>query len=418
MNFINSSMYTLAQTLAKMFVGFVIIKLIAVTSGPVGVSNFGFFQNISLIYVMLCGGLAVTGVTKVISESPIRTKNIFCKFNSIGQFTYNASIYGTLSVGALLGGYFLLSEQYSIDTILYFSLGLFFVFFQSKVLIFNAVLNGFYQIKQLAQVNIWASIISLSFALCTYYYYPKWQLLSISIPLGYFVVYFFTEKKNIRFYRNKKLNIDLGSSLIIKKYAFFGLVSAISLPLCQITIRNYLSVSYSAHDAGIWQGLIRFSEVYLVFVSSALSVYLVPKISSSRCKNEIINIVKKVFSATVLVSVLGILLVYLFRNTIITVLFDESFLEMSELFIYQLPGDFFKILSWVIAFSLLGMGGVKIMIILEIIFSVTYVTMSLFLLDTYGLLGAIIAYTINYGIYLLAILIMFGVKVGKYETLS
>jgi PST family polysaccharide transporter len=165
-------------------------------------------------------------------------------------------------------------------------------FFHAKVLIFIATLNGLFKIRELSRLHILASVFTLIISALIYYFYPDWRLAIISLPLGYAIVFFIIRKKRNRLYQYyNSVEIDKNAKESIQQYAIFGVISAICLPASQLIIRTYIANDISVHDSGIWQGVIRFSEVYLILISSALSVYLIPKVSNmkdGKCINRLV----------------------------------------------------------------------------------------------------------------------------------
>src|SRR5690606_17800592 len=105
---------------------------------------------------------------------------------------------------------------------------------------------------------------------------------------------------------------------------------------------------------GYWQGMMRISDGYLMLITTALSTYYLPKLSSlttnKDLRNEIINgyklIIPLVFS--------GCILIYFLRFFIIKLLYTTDFIAMENLFLWQLIGDFFKLSAWVLAYLMLA----------------------------------------------------------------
>ncbi|EFP96985.1 LPS biosynthesis protein [Vibrio caribbeanicus] len=418
MNFASTTLFTVAQTVMKMLAGFVVIKIVASLSGPEGMSNLGVVQNVNLIYVMLCGGIMATGITKNIASND-RNKSLFGIFNSVKSLESKLSIIASIIVVIVIVLlYFLSSHDYQ-NLMLLIIISLVLTFFHAKVLIYISALNGLFKIRELSGLHILASVFTIIISTVTYYLYPDWRLAVVSLPLGYAIVFFIIRKERNRLYRYyNRIEINKSAKESIQQYAIFGVISAICLPTSQLIIRTYIANDISVHDSGIWQGVIRFSEVYLVLISSALSVYLIPKISNMKDGKCIKRLVYHFVGIVSLVSIAGMFAIYSMREYIIVILFDDTFEEMASLFLYQLPGDFFKIISWVFAFSMLGLGSVKKMLILEVIFSLTYVVLSILGVNVLGVKGAVVAYSINYVLYFFAIGIIFGVEVGKHKKKS
>ena len=81
---------------------------------------------------------------------------------------------------------------------------------------------------------------------------------------------------------------------------------------------------------------------------------------------------------------------------------------MKPLLTFQLLGDIFKIGSWLLAYTMIAKAMTKTFIITEIAFSVSFVVLSYFFMDRFGIIGATYSFCINYGLYW--ILMFFIVK--------
>ena len=80
---------------------------------------------------------------------------------------------------------------------------------------------------------------------------------------------------------------------------------------------------------------------------------------------------------------------------------------MKELFLWQLLGDFFKIMSWILAFVMVVKSMTKKYIFTEIFFSISLVLLSYIYVIKYGVVGATVSYGINYFLYLIVMLFLF-----------
>ncbi|HQS78587.1 MAG TPA: oligosaccharide flippase family protein, partial [Sulfurovum sp.] len=97
------------------------------------------------------------------------------------------------------------------------------------------------------------------------------------------------------------------------KYSAMALTSAISIPLSHMYLRDYIGTHIGWDEAGYWQAIWRISETYLMLVTTTLSIYYLPKLSSlqdrSELKHELLH-GYKIIMPLVIVMALGI---YLFR---------------------------------------------------------------------------------------------------------
>jgi PST family polysaccharide transporter len=187
-----------------------------------------------------------------------------------------------------------------------------------------------------------------------------------------------------------------------------ALITAIFLPLVTIVIRNYIIDNIGMKEAGYWEGMNRISNYYLMFVNSLLALYILPRFSEinkiKEFRKEVLNFYKTLMPA----FGIGLVLVYLFRDFIISIIFSNEFRPMEDLFLWYLLGDFVKVLSVVIAYQFLAKKMFWHYMITEVFLVLLIYFSSIYFIDLYGLRGATIAHFVTYLFYFGVILLIFG----------
>lgn len=160
-------------------------------------------------------------------------------------------------------------------------------------------------------------------------------------------------------------------------------------------------------DAGYWESMNKLSAMYLMIITSSLSVYFLPKLAEIKTDTAIRKEIFKAYKIILpfLAGALGI--IYVFKFIIIRILFSEEFLPMSDLFKYQLIGDFLKISSLLLAFLMIAKSMTVRFITTEILTSASFVLLSLYFVKGNGVVGITQAYMLNYGMYLILMVILF-----------
>jgi len=80
---------------------------------------------------------------------------------------------------------------------------------------------------------------------------------------------------------------------------------------------------------------------------------------------------------------------------------------MESLFFFQLLGNIFKVASWLLAFLMLSKAMTKLFIVTELLFGFGYFGLVFVFLNLIGLQGAVLAYCVNYFMYLMVFVIIF-----------
>ncbi|CAA7193882.1 O-antigen translocase [Chryseobacterium potabilaquae] len=397
------------STLIKLVTSYVTVKVLATIIGPSGIAMMGQLQNFTTILTTLGAGGINNGVVKYVAEYQEEPHVLRSVLSNGFKITAYLSIFiGFIII--LLSGYLstliLLDSQYYYIFIL-FGISLFFLSINN---FFLSVLNGYKEFRMFIVVNIVTSLIGLVFTICLVSLFNIRGAL-ISIVSYQAVVVFFTiiYIRKLGWFQ-KSFLWGAWNKEMIKKYAFYSsmaIVAAGTVPVSQLIIRRFLIDAYSITDAGYWEAINKISGLYLMVFTSTFSVYYLPRLSEIKdqlaLKNEIIK-TYKIFSPLLIVSLISI---FLLKNLVISVLFTKEFYPIKDLFLWQLLGDFFKIVSWILAFVMVAKSMTKIYIITEISFSVLQIVISYFLINHNGALGATQAYCINYFIYFVVMLMIF-----------
>ena len=215
----------------------------------------------------------------------------------------------------------------------------------------------------------------------------------------FFVSIIILKNENWLKYFNLKANLDIILSKKYLHYSLMTIVTASTVPLAQLYVRSYVIKNISIIDAGYWESMNKLSAMYLMVIISSLSIYYLPRLSELKTKNELRKEIFKVYNFIIPLLIFGLISVFFLKKYIITILFNDTFMPMQELFAFQLIGDFFKIASFVLAFNLVAKAKTKVYIISEILGTISFLVLSFHFVNIEGVLGITRAYMINYVLY-------------------
>ncbi len=402
MKLIKTTLFSSIITFIRIATGFISNKVVAIFVGPSGIAILGQFVNFFNILLTFSNGAISTGVIKYTAEFESDKKQFKRLMNTSLMITVYCSLFAAvfLMIFSSLLSNFLFSTNFYSKPI--FFIGLTIVFYSLNNLILS-VLNGRGEIKKYTIINSLGSLVGLILTIVLVYYYKIIGAI-YSLVFAQAIVFIFSiilVSKEFWFssdFFNFKID-----TLILKKLSHFSLmaiVASITLPISHIFLRNMITDRFGINNAGIWQGMMRISDGYLLLITTSLSVYYLPKLSSIynnklKLKYEIFS-GYKIIIPTILFSEFIILF---FRDNLIILLFSKDFVSMSSLFFWQLAGDFFKILSWILSYLLLAKSMTKIFIISELFFSLTYVLFGYIFTNYFNLMGISIAFFVNYFFY-------------------
>lgn len=409
MKLIKTSFFSGIITLIRISSGFISSKVIAIYTGTSGVALVGAFSNFITIVLTFANGAINTGVIKYTAEYEEDKE----KLKSLFSTSLKISFYCSGIVGILL---LLLSSFFSNLVFVTDAYSYLIKIFGGTIILYSlnslliAILNGKKQIKVYTIVNTIGSIVGLLFTLILVYFFKlegALYALVLSQSIVFFVTVFMIAKSdwyNINYFKNR-FDIDIFKKL--SHYSLMAIVTALTVPVSQIVLRNMLIGSLGVESAGIWQGMMRISDGYLMLITSSLATYYLPKLASLHTDEELRFEIKQGYKIIIPAVFFSCIVVYFLRFLIIRVLFTSDFNQMSDLFFYQLLGDFFKMSSWILGYLLLAKSMTKLFIITEIFFSFLYVVFGFLFVEYFGIVGITIAFAVNYFLYLLYMIIVF-----------
>lgn len=409
MTLIKTSLLSAISTIARIISGFITTKIVAVYIGPSGLAFLGQFQNFISILISFATGAINGGVVKYTAEH----RDNYAEKQKLWSTALRISLGASIASSFLL---FIFHNQLSMlffkddayaSIFLIFSATLIFLVLNSLLM---AILNGQKEIKKLITVNIIASIIGLIVTGTFAYWWGLYGALlafTINHVLVFGVTFVFVLKSEWFVIRHFTHKFDAEYLKKLSKYTLMAIISAITVPVSQIVIRNYIGESLSWDDAGYWDGIWKISMTYLGLITTTLSIYYLPRLSEIKDHMEMRKEIFYGYKILIPITIFLAGIIYIFREMIILILFTEAFMPMKELFAYQLLGDVFKISSWLLAYLMVAKTMTKLFAITEIGFSLSFVLLSIWFTNEYGLIGVTMAFALNYLIYLLLMIYLF-----------
>jgi O-antigen/teichoic acid export membrane protein len=413
MTLVKTSIRSFIATAIKLVAGLVISKAVAVYIGPAGLALVGQFQNFSQLVMTAAQGGINSGVTKYTAEYGKDDKRIPILFGTASKISFFASLVvgaGIVIFSQHASLHFLKSEDYSYIFVIF---GFTIVLFVINSLLLS-ILNGLKEIKTWVMINIIQSVYSLIFTtLLIVWLGLDGALIALvtnqSVIL--LIVLWMLRKHAIIKAENFKEKFYTPEAKKLAGFAAMAITSALTVPVSHLIVRNYIGETLSWEDAGYWQAIWYISTMYLMVVTTTLSVYYLPKLSEITEKSELRKEVHqgyKIIMPIVIVISVGI---FVLKDFIIWLLFTEEFAPMRELFLWQLVGDVVKLGCFLIGYMLIAKAKVKIFIYKEIFITVLFASLAIFFIDLYGLIGVTYAYVLAYLVNYLILLYVYKYKI-------
>lgn len=393
----------------KILTSLVSNKVAAVFLGPAGVALLGQFYN----FTSMAMSFATVGINSGIIKYTAEYYDDDSKRNSILSTGFLLTVIGSLLVSGVV--YF--GRYYFSDTILHSRkyvqvfniLSTTLILFALNSFLFS-VLNGFKEFKKIVAVNISTSIVSLAiavFLIIRYGVHGAFLGVILSQTLIFFITLLIVAKSRWFKLENFTAGIDKKSIAKLLKFSSMAFTSIFAVTFIQLQIRNYIIQHISIADAGYWQGITRISEIYLLFITTTLSIYYLPKLSELKSDEELRREILKGYAFLLPLTVISSLLILIFKSFIVSKLFAETFQPMEALFLFQILGNILKISSWLLAYLMIAKVMTKMFIVTELLSGFTFYLFTIYFVDHYGIVGATYSFCLNYFLYLLSMVIIF-----------
>lgn len=406
---------TSMSTLVRMCTGLVSVKIVAAIIGPAGVALVGQLNNFSTIALSLATGGINSGITKYVAEF----KNDTSRIKQYLATAFKITVACSLIVGLLL---LLLCKQLSSLIMMTPQYWYVFAIFGVTILFYGlnnmlvSIVNGFKQFNKYVKVSIISSIFGVAFtvALVLLWGLPGTLISAVTFQsLMIFVSVLMLRK--LEWLRKDWLIGKFKKTIATQyfRYSLMTLVSAFLVPISQMLLRGYVISEISITEAGWWEGMNRISNMYLMVITTSFGVYYLPRLSEISNRLELRHEIIKCYKVIVPLLLCGFAVIYFLRFFIVKLLFTNEFTPMTQLFIWQMAGDFFKICSWLLSFLMVAKSMTKAFISTEVIFTLSYLTLGYIFVRLNGIVGLCQGYLSNYIIYMITMLVIFRSIIRK-----
>ncbi len=395
----------------KIIAGILISKFIAIYIGPQGMALIGNLRNFSSAIQSIAISGLYKGVVKFISQFKNDAVELTRTLSTVFYFGFFSSILMAFLCyyNAEFINNFIFSNNYNYTYVIEI-LAIVLPFYALNMFAFS-IMNGFSKYKILLLINILGQILGLLVTLLLI-----WQenidgaLIAVVITPALNLLITIV---GIAFRQNlmssiKITNVSLSMLNNLSPYMIMALVSSIALPIVMIIIRNYLIAEIGIKEAGYWTAMTRVSDYYLMFINSLMALYILPRFAEINSRREFRKEVFSFYKTIMPVFLVLLLIIYLSRSLLVNILFTEDFRPVEDLFGYQILGDVMRVLSMVIAYQFLAKKMFAHFIVLEIFLFVIMYFSSIFLIDEFGLKGAVMGHCLSYIMYFGIILLIFG----------
>lgn len=408
-DFLKSSSWSFTAVVFRALGGLTINKLFAVLLGTSGISLLSHFQNLTSLFTLLPSEGVNRGIMKYWSD-PELSKEEKRKIFKTGLWI--TTVIFLLSFGAL----FLWQGEYFFDRfILELTTKQFLIVFIPAVLLM--LLSGYLNsiILSLRRIRVYAAINILGLFLlvgCVYagVKYGTIDQALLSFAVGYGLMAFIA--LGYLLYKRKQVNLGFGkpdwkSTGRIGKFIAMAISAIVFGRLLDFIVRDYMIDYFGLDRTGLWQSVAKMSTSYLLVFTGTVGVVYYPKMASLiHDRLALRKYVSRVLGFVAMISVLSLGVYFLNKEFFLKLFFDQGFERAAYLVRYQVIGDLFAILSYLLAYLLSAKVETVKYIGAQLISALIYVGVISVLLEQYDLESLTLGYMWRYIGFFLVLLIM------------
>ena len=382
-------------------------KIFAIYIGADGIAQVGDLKNIISFLEQFSILGTSNGLVKYISEN----KNDKNQLNNLFSTTFIfAAIASFFSFIILFFGSELLNDLVFGTDSNYgyvFKILSFLIPFIGINAILGSLINSLSNYKLYSRLNLFAIIVStLAIGYLTMTNGITGALLAICIiPLIQFLSYLiFFLKESLVYINLSKLFSSFSFKNKLVSYSFMTVIVVFFINVTDVFIRNLIENTVSKSEAGYWTAMTSMSKIYMQFLAAIFPLYILPKYSNIRNTFEFRKEVMMIYKMLLPLILTGMLLVYLFRDSLIKGLYTEDFIAMTNFFRWQLLGDFTKFVAIVLSYQFLAKGQIGYFIFTELLSVFMFYVLSVYFINIYGTEGVVIAHFLRYILYFLVVI--------------
>lgn len=398
MNIARAGFYSAMATAARLLAGLVVIKFVAGFAGPEGVGRLGQFMSLMSLLAVLAGGGISAGIVKYVAEYRHDAQKL--------SRLLAAALWYALCASCLMGCAALLLGRpialWLLGDARYENLVRVLAVAQLGIALVNymlAVINGFMDVRRLALIQVLGSVLSVALVVGLSHWLQLYGallalvvsqllLLIVGLPAWWRSPYFQRSMLRIRF--------DREMSLRLAAFSVMTLTSALLPPLINIAVRNHLAVQFGWQQVGYWQAVSKVSDAYLLFLTTAINIYYLPKLASTHERASLLQELRTAYRYLMPAVIVLAALVYMLRDWITRLLFSADFVSANTLYGPQLLGDVIKIASFLLSYLMLAKAMTRLFVISECVFALSYLALVYLFTAQFGLIGAMYAFVVNY----------------------
>lgn len=389
--------------------GLTINKLFSIFLGPSGLTLLSHFQNLTSLFTLVPSEGVNRSIMKYWSDPKVTEEEKRKHFQTGFWVTLCIYILTFLGLFVWQGDFFFSRFIQDLKTEQFLLIFIPAVFLMLMSGYLNSVILALREVKAYALINIIGLLLLVAVVYMGIRSGNRDQaLLSFAVGYGLMffcaLVYLFIRRKQYPLTFGKPNNKSLGR---IFKFLAMAISAILFGRFLDFMVRDYVIGIYGLERTGLWQSVAKMSTSYLLVFTGTVGVIYYPKMASLIHEPKALKqYVLKVMGFVAMVSIMSLGVYWLNKEFILSVFFTKEFEKAGYLVRYQVIGDFFSILSYLLAYLLSARVATTRYIFAQLFSAVIYVGLIYLLIDRYNLEALTIAYMWRYMGFFLLLLYM------------
>ncbi|MFM9825178.1 O-antigen translocase [Flavobacterium sp.] len=394
----------------KLCIGLITSKVIAIFIGPSGLALLGNFRNFVGSFETISTLGFQNGIVKYIAETKEKETELkqYVATVFISVFFVSVALSGLLFFMSDYWNEFVFGKNYIFGFV--FKSFAFALPWYALSLVLVSIINGLGKFKNVIYITIIGNFIGLFVSVFLVYNYQTvgaLQAIIITPSVLFLISFYYTNKEFPLFSFIRFEYFDFKIIKNLASYFLMALVSGVVGSIVYLAIRKNIIASIGIHQAGYWEAITRISSYYLLFVSTILTLYFLPKLTVAQNNLETKKVFWSFYKTIFPLFLIGVTILYFVRFLIVKILFTTEFLPVTTLFFWQLLGDVFKMASWILGYQFFAKKLTLAFIITELFSLIVTYFSSFFLMKIFGLEGVVMAYALAYFVYWVVLVVYF-----------
>jgi O-antigen/teichoic acid export membrane protein len=405
-DFLKKSTWSFSSIIIKSICALAINKLFAIYFGTTGITLLAHFQNLISLITQVPNDGVNRAIIKYWSGNQINQKEKYKLFKA-GIILNIVILIITIALIYIFRGYVLGDFGFDFNTITLILILTGILLFIIHLFLLSVIL-AYQKIKAYAIINAIGSIVVVL---------AVWAIAG-SRNLNYSLLSFILAQAaasilSLLYCLNKKYIQPVKERIALKEFKKLGefVVMALSVLLfgkiTDFIIRDYAIQSFGMHQTGLWQSIVKISDGYMMLFINTVGIVYYPQVSAMILNtDQLRQYLRDVLKIVIIISVTGLILIYIARVPVLTLLYNSEFIPAADLMPMQFIGDFFCIISYLLMYIISAQARTRTFIVLQAVSTVFYISLVYILTINIGIEGIPFAHAIRYFVFAIILIIL------------